>query len=460
MNQKTKLPQLPDKAPHFFVRVAFDFLPEISYEDLVQLCHLTEKTGRKDKYKALVDCLIKMQWAKIAGLEAIAIEEGIAKQSDEETIPYDPIGQAQHSKALFDFVSHGKASLDSIAVFLNTYFNLEKKGGQRDLRRYSFQQIVIEADEVIGEAIKSLKVWLDKNRNNSDSIIATRDEWLHRGSPPVQALVPPPDIGYLPIPRDLKGGFPSEDIPLSSEYFWTTKKFIEFHFEKMSSLFNTVVKRCVEIEQTMTSMKIPLESSFPHRMSFFPMRATKDQQMQRMKTRIWNPVFVFNANKILEELPEKLLRFLTKNESGLFAKLMKYRTFRMCDLGNYFVLADNVFLETTIGINMNDLKLLERIGLLYNSQIVLTQGDTLICGYRGLRISWNDDKDRNVSIFSVTRVGSELAKLVKLKCDNDYINNMIGILNSNKINIQLLAISDIQGSTFKYDNLETYNYME
>ena len=457
MEKETKPPFFLDKAPHFFVRVAFDFLPEVPYKDLINLSQLAEEAGTKKNYEKLVDSLIKLQWAKFAGMEAIVVEKRISKQATEDTIPFDPIGQAQHSKALFDFVSHTKASLDSLSVFLNVLFNLGNKGGECDFRKIAFYRQVCKADAVIGERLKSLETWVNKGRDNSDSIVATRDQWLHRGSPYVTAMFPVTDIGYLPIPRALEEGFPSEDTPISLKNYWTTPEFVEFHFKKLTELFVVVLTRCIALEQSKRSTLIPPDLSVSHPISFFPMKATRGTTLRQIKMRKWNPVFL-NANTLLEELPHKLLSVLAKNEVDLFAKFAENRTFIADDNDHYFVLLSDKFLKETMGMRQEDIVLLEQLGLIVNYQLNIDKNSTLICGYRGWRVSWPDDKERIIEVLLLTRFGNELAKLIKLKGDNDYVNNVTSLLNSNEINVQLMAISDFKGGSFSYDDLGFYGY--
>lgn len=459
MEKETKPPLLPDKAPHFFVRVAFDFLPEIPYKDLIHLSQLAEEADTKKNYEKLVDSLIKLQWAKFAGMEAIVVENRISKQTTEDTIPFDPIGQAQHSKALFDFVSHTKASLDSLAVFLNVLFNLGKKGGERDFRKIAFCRQVCKIDTVIGEQLESLEIWLDKDRNNSDSVVAIRDQWLHRESPSVTAMFPLVEVGYLPIPRTLKEGFPCEDTPISSQYYWTTSEFVEFHFKKLTELFGVILTRCIALEQSKISTSTPHDLSASHPISFFPMKATRGTTPRQIKMRKSNPVFL-NANTLLEELPHKLLSVLTKNEADLFAKLAENITFIVGDQDHYFVLFSDRLLKDDMGMRQEDIVLLEQVGLITNCQLKIVKGSTLICGNRGWTVSWSDDQERSIIASSFTRFGKELASLIKVKGDNSYVNNVTSLLNTSKVDVQLLAISDFKNGSFNYDNLGFYSYKE
>lgn len=141
---------LPNKFPHIFVDIAWDLIPEAKYDDLVYLSELVKQSGKVNIYKSLVDCLRKIQWAKIAGQEAITGERVISEQATPDNIVYYPVGQVKHQKALFDFIANGKAALDSLAVFLNLLLNIRKKGGDRDFRKASFCEAVCKSDEVIG----------------------------------------------------------------------------------------------------------------------------------------------------------------------------------------------------------------------------------------------------------------------------------------------------------------------
>jgi len=454
MDGKSELPDFPQEFPHIFVDVAFDLLPEISYGDLVYLSQLVKQAGRKKPYRSLVDCLRKIQWAKLAGLEAIMVERRIAEQASPEVIPFDPVGQVQHAKALFDFVSHAKASLDSLALFFNSLLGLGQEGGQCDFRRPTFFRLICERDSVIGKQLTGLRIWLDKSRAVSDSIIATRDEWLHRGSPAVQAMFPPSDIGYLPVPKALKGGFPRVGTPLSSDYYWTTPEFVKFHFEKLTALFGTVVARCIQLEEAKAPKRIErnsLKSLVLHPISALPMRGTRDTTLRQMRVRDWVPVFL-DAEKLMEGLPQKLLRSLKKEEADIFAKLAKYRTFSARGREQNFVLV-TTFLEDSLGIGREWRKLLQEIGLTTDGQLTLSQGEIFICGFRGFMVSWSDTETKVIPVVSLTRLGRELSRLVRIECDDSYTRSFICMMNANGVDVKLIAISDFQGTTFRYDDL-------
>jgi hypothetical protein len=286
MVQESNLPPLPSEFPHIFVDIAWPIVPEVPYGDLVYLSQLVKQAGKGKTYKPLVDCLRKIQWAKLAGQEAILVERSIAEQVTPEAIAFDPGGQVQHQKALFDFIANGKASLDSLAVFLNSFLSLAKKGGDRDFRKASFCQAVCNSDDVIGQHIKALREWLDKDRRTSDSIVATRDEWLHRGRPAIAAMFPPTDVGYLPVPKALTEGLPSSDTPISGDYYWKTPEFVDFHLQRLFSLFVAVIKRCIDIEEKNASKPVQRDSLPLHPpISALPWRATKNTTLKQIKFR-------------------------------------------------------------------------------------------------------------------------------------------------------------------------------
>ncbi len=89
--------ELFKKPPHIFTRVVFDLIPEISYSDLTVLSQLVTNANREKIYFGLIDCLVKINWAKLAGLEAISTEQYIIdafkpSQSEEGDYIFDPIG--------------------------------------------------------------------------------------------------------------------------------------------------------------------------------------------------------------------------------------------------------------------------------------------------------------------------------------------------------------------------------
>lgn len=242
-------PLLPDQLPHIFVEVAFNLLPEINYDDLVYLSTIVKEIKQEPLYAPLLDSLRKIQWAKISAFDAINVEVVLRQAYVENIIIHDPVGQIVHAKSIMEFVSHSKAALDSIAVFLNDFLDLGFQGGQRDFRQGLFKTKLQSSNNVIGTFIQAESKWLEINSSGSGSIIAVRDEWLHRGSPEIVLMWPPTEVGALPIPRTILQTL-LDNTNASQATHFSTQEFIEFHFSKLVRLFHTIVQQCIEIQVT------------------------------------------------------------------------------------------------------------------------------------------------------------------------------------------------------------------
>jgi hypothetical protein len=191
MSAPTNTPSLPARFPHMFFEVAFELLPEINYDDIVYLSIIARERNREEVYSPLVDALRKIQWAKISALDSITVDIALTQEYEEGSLLQDPVGQIKHTKSLLEFIAQGKAALDSMAVFLNDLLSLGFNGGQRDFRRAKFRTRLQDSDGVIGSFLQAESRWLEINSSGSDSILAVRDEWLHRGSPDVALMWPP-----------------------------------------------------------------------------------------------------------------------------------------------------------------------------------------------------------------------------------------------------------------------------
>ncbi len=247
----TAPPPLPQEFPHIFTGIAFEVIPEVDYADLCYLSEIVKGKSDEKRYRSLVEALRKIQWAKQAGVQAITLETDIGldvQEVGEDVLLYEPVGQVEHAKAMFDFVAHAKAALDSLAVFLTDYFHLAAHGGDRDFRRSAFREKVREADDAIGGHIASLQPWLAPGRQSLDSLIAVRDEWLHRLSSSIALILPRSEVGFLPIPRLGMSDAELVKTPVTCQDYWSTSQFVEFHFGRLVELFGLAVRRCVELE--------------------------------------------------------------------------------------------------------------------------------------------------------------------------------------------------------------------
>jgi hypothetical protein len=232
-----------------FTHLLPQFLPELDWDELPYLSDLARAAHRESSYEALRDAIRKIQWAKFAGSEAIEFErltENELGTLGVGALLNEPFGQLRHQKALLDFVFHAKAALDSLTVFLVERFGLALTGGDRDLRRPRCRKLIIDADEAIGAEIQRLSPWLDRSSQSVESLIAVRDDWLHRASPNVAMVQPRPDLGLFPIPKELSE--PDRTRPFDPNMHLSTEEFVEFHLGRLFGLANCVIARLIEVE--------------------------------------------------------------------------------------------------------------------------------------------------------------------------------------------------------------------
>lgn len=452
----------PQQAPHFFTRIAFNILPEIEYEKILIFSQIVKIKKSQNEYVTLVDSLMKIQWSKISGMEAMEIEKTLSSQYNGDKFVVDLIGQAQHSKSIFEFVTHLKAALDSMAVFLNSYLQIGLNGGERDFNKTKFTSKLYEKDSKIGDIIKELtKInWFLKNHPNIDSIVSTRDEWIHKGSPLIYALAPPSEeIGHLPIPRDLKDN--SNNKPLNSRSYSSTTDFYNFHFEKVSWLFNSVLDRLIEVEKGNIDIKYPNEDEIKMKMSFFPLKGTKDVPNAQIYFKFENPGRVFNVNEMLEDLSQKVIRKLTEKDRETFEKLCSVRT-QVYKYDKRFIFILNEEITTKfLKLTQNDILSLMSIGLLYLVDLVPKDGFTIIYGTNGLILSRDENIGGTLKLISLTHIGMEVfLRMKNPELNVVYLEKLIRVINELKFNVDLVAISNFSEESFAFDSIRQYKYSD
>ena len=238
---------MPDKFPHIFFEIAFEFLPELNYEDLVYLSLLVRAQQREPQYSSLVDAVRKVQWMKLSSMDAIGIDSVLVAQCDAsaDIILNDPVAQIRHAKALLELVSHGKAALDSLAVFLNDLLGLGYSGGERDFRRETFKRKLASSHTSLEDFLRTESNWLQLNNSASTSIVSARDEWLHRGFPDVAFMWPPSEVGVLPIPRMLTA---STTTSATKATHYSTLEFCEYHLSRIFRFLKIVISLAIHSE--------------------------------------------------------------------------------------------------------------------------------------------------------------------------------------------------------------------
>jgi hypothetical protein len=274
-----KLPEMPKEFPHIFTEVVFQLIPEVDYDDLVYLSQLLKINKRVEIYRPLADALRKIQWTKLASMEAIAIEKEVVEQAGEGILVSWPIGQVRHAKAVFEFITHTKSALDSMAVFLTEFLSIPATGGKRDLKHEVFRDQVIQRDAAIGAHINSLGQWFVDVQDR-------RDKWIHRTSTRIFMASGPSEIGLLPIPKVVAEDSKLQEVPPTKEHYWSTPEFIEFHFTKLTSFFGAIVTRCIEAELANLEKPLPPRPKVGPPISVFPVRAIKDAKIKEIRERL------------------------------------------------------------------------------------------------------------------------------------------------------------------------------
>src|SRR3989337_905023 len=148
------------KGAWIWTEIIPQFVPEINFANLLRLGTIVKHKSRVELYHSLRASLRKIQWTKVAGLRAVAIERDIEKQKQPNTLILDPLGITDHSLCITDCLIHTKSALDSMAVFLNDLLEINAKGPERDLKLGRFRRQIINKDHVIGNVVKNFEPWL------------------------------------------------------------------------------------------------------------------------------------------------------------------------------------------------------------------------------------------------------------------------------------------------------------
>jgi hypothetical protein len=273
---------LPDQFPHIFFEVALQVLPELNYDDLVYLSLLVRAQQREPLYSSLVDAVRKVQWMKLSSIDATTIDAVIVAQYDgsPSVVLNDPVGQIRHAKALLELISHGKAALDSLAVFLNDLLALGYGGGERDFRRNTFRTKLASSHDSLDSFLRAESHWLQLNSPDSTSVVSARDEWLHRGFPDVVFMWPPSEVGVLPIPKVLTA---STTTAATGATHYSTQEFGQYHFSRMIRLLEIVIPLAIDIEAGRMSPPSVRAPSTQAHISAVKFCLTKQMSVQALK---------------------------------------------------------------------------------------------------------------------------------------------------------------------------------
>ena len=263
-----------------FTEIIPQFLLEINPKKLVELGAIVLKRRRVQMYEPLTDSLRKIQWVKLVGLKAIAIEKGIADEMEPNTLVMNPLGQTAHSLCVTDCMVHTKSALDSMAVFLTSLLNLEVKGGDRDFKKPRFRKLVAENDLFLKRIIKKLENWFMELQK-------IRDKWIHRSSIRSSLIHGASKVGVLPIPKKIDLNFHEQNkLAITTKNFWSTRDFVERHYSNLLALFLAIIDRCIQIERKSLTEPVPIPAQTEKALGMFPIRLTEKMTAKKMKVKI------------------------------------------------------------------------------------------------------------------------------------------------------------------------------
>ena len=275
------LPSLPTKIKGvIFTEIIPQFLPEVNPKKLVELGAIVRKKDRTRIYEPLTDSLRKIQWVKLLGLKAIDTEKKISSEMAPNTLFMDPLGQTVHTLCVTGCLLHTKSALDSMAVFLTSFLNLDVKGGNRDFKKPRFRQLIAEEDPMLRRIIVKLKNWFEELQE-------IRDEWIHRSSVRCFLIHGPSKVGVLPIPKKVMLSFYEQSrLSKTEKNFWSTNDFVEHHYSNLLTLFLAIVERCIQIEQRDLIESFPVPADDEKALTVFPILVTKKMKFEKIKAKL------------------------------------------------------------------------------------------------------------------------------------------------------------------------------
>jgi len=271
------LPPFPKKIEGIiFTEIIPQFLPEVNPKKLVELGAIIRKKGRTQIYEPLTDSLRKIQWVKLVGLKAIAIEKEIADKMEPNILVMNPLGQTAHALCVTDCLVHTKSALDSMAVFLTSLLNLDAEGGDRDFKKDRFRKLIAEKDLMFKHQMRRLRDWFKQLQE-------IRDEWIHRSSIRCRLIHGPSKVGVLPIPKKVMLSYDEQiKLAITEKNFWSTKSFVEYQYSNLLTLFLAIVERCIQIERRDLIEPIPIPADAEKELVMFPTRLTENMTVNKM----------------------------------------------------------------------------------------------------------------------------------------------------------------------------------
>lgn len=262
-----------------FTEVVPQLTPEIDTTNLIRLGSIVRKEHHEKLYRPLTDALRKIQWVKLMAIEAISIDSDITNAMEPNKMMTYPYGQMRHALSVTGVLFHTKSAVDSIAVFLTEFLGLKAQGGDRDFKKDQFRRAIAANDPILDQRLKVFEAWFQELQE-------IRDELIHRSSIRSMLVVGSTECGALPIPKkDLELGLDAFSRPITAKNFFSTKQFVDRHYENLVNLFRKIVERCIEIE-LISIVEPPVDIEVERTLTMFPCMATWSGPLQGIKVKI------------------------------------------------------------------------------------------------------------------------------------------------------------------------------
>jgi len=262
---------IPKDAPHQFTEIDMHALSTKTYTSLLKISHFAKENGTSLKLKKLNDSLRKYQWFVYALNNARQIEETLRGFDSRGNLLMDPTAQSGFSKSIYEIVIYGKACIDSLAMFVSDYFDLNLQYRKCDFKWAGFRSKFNQLDICSG-LMDELEDWLKKDSQETGSISSTRDHWIHREYITTLFLWPPNELGCLIVPKS----FDTNTVILekvTSETHYSAEDFTQLYSHNLSKLLDAVIDN---VEMTEANGKtISITEDLSRRISFFPLLITR-----------------------------------------------------------------------------------------------------------------------------------------------------------------------------------------
>lgn len=260
--------EIPKDAPHQFTEIDMHLLSTQNYISLLKISHFAKENGTSLKLKHLNDALKKYQWFVIALNNARQIEATLRDFDSCGNLLMDPTAQSIFSKSIYEIVIYGKASIDSLAMFISDYFDLNLQHRQCDFKWADFRSKFNQLDICSG-LMDELEDWLKKDSEETSSISSTRDHWIHREYITTLFLWPPNELGCLVVPKSFDAVILKK---VTFETHYSAEDFTQLYSHNLSKLLDAVINK-VEITEA-NGKTISITEDLSQRVSFFPLVVT------------------------------------------------------------------------------------------------------------------------------------------------------------------------------------------